>query len=80
MTFNYLVNADIKLESIDPKSIKMESVDLKKNGMAGKQFDISGIKGVIVKIHFREKYLKKKGILDISAEIEEGLAEEEIDY
>ena len=36
--------------------------------------------GVIVKVHFREKHLKKKGILDLSAEIEEALAEEEITY
>jgi preprotein translocase subunit SecD len=33
-----------------------------------------------MKVHFREKYLKKKGILDLSAEVEEGLAEEEISY
>lgn len=38
------------------------------------------LKGVILKIHFREKYLKKKGILELSAEIEEGLAEDEITY
>ncbi|CDW80050.1 UNKNOWN [Stylonychia lemnae] len=69
----------IKLRSIDPKEIKMESIDISgKNG--GQRFNIDGLKGVIVKVHFRDKHLKKKGILDISAEVEEQLAEEEITY
>lgn len=33
-----------------------------------------------MKIQFREKYLKKRGILELSAEIEESLADEEIIY
>lgn len=34
-----------------------------------------------MKIHFREKYMKKKGILTLASELEEALAEdEEIEY
>jgi hypothetical protein len=34
-----------------------------------------------MKIHFREKHLKKNGILTLAAELEEALAEdEEIEY
>jgi tRNA G10 N-methylase Trm11 len=33
-----------------------------------------------MKVHFRDKYLKKKGILDIAAELEESLAEEEFTF
>jgi hypothetical protein len=68
------------LESIDPKTIKMESIDLKGSNMAGKGFDVTGLNKVIVKIHLREKYLKKKGVLELSSEIEELLAEEEVSY
>lgn len=75
---NLITAEEITLKSIDPKDIKMESVDL--TGANKNRFNIGGIKDVIVKIHFRDKYLKKKGILDLAAEIEEGLAEEEIGY
>lgn len=47
---------EIKLTAIDPKSIKVENIDLNK---AKNQFNINGLKGVIVKVYFREKYLKK---------------------
>lgn len=33
-----------------------------------------------MKVHFREKYLNKKGILDLSSEVEEILSDEEVDY
>jgi len=68
----------IKLTSIDPKDIKIESLDV--NGHKKQQFDFMGLKAVIMKVYFREKYLKKRGLLELSAEIEEGLAEEEITY
>lgn len=77
----------IKVRSIDPKSIKLENLDFSAVGggagrMSGdeRKFDVSQIKSVIVKVHFREKYLKKKGALELSAELEELLVEQELAY
>lgn len=73
---------EIKMTSIDPSEIKVESIDLKNSGIRRENtgFDISSLKNVIIKVHFREKYMKKKGILDLTSEVEEGLQEEEIQY
>ena len=40
-----------------------------------KQFNMKQITNIIMKVHFREKYLKKEDILELSAAIEEELAE-----
>lgn len=78
-----LTNCDeIKLESIDPKKLNMQTINFRDgtNTMGGKAFDVSQINKVIVKIHFRDKYLKKSGAYELSAEMEEILGEEEVDY
>lgn len=68
-----------KMQEIDPSEIKITPIDIKGQGKKS-NIDISGIKGVIMKVHFRDKYLKKRGILELSAEIEESFGEEEFDY
>jgi hypothetical protein len=80
-----LCEETIQLKSIDPKDIKITNIDLKGEKVGGSsnlggKFDPGLIKEIIVKVHFREKYLKKRGILELSAELEETLAEEEIQY
>jgi hypothetical protein len=35
---------------------------------------------MIMKVYFREKHLKKTGVLELSAEIEEELSESDIDF
>lgn len=67
----------IELRSIDPSELGIKSIDLggKKGG-----FNIDGIKNIIMKVYFREKHLKKTGILELSAKFEEELAESEIDF
>ncbi len=69
---------DIKVESIDPKKIGLESIDLK--GGAAPNFNINQIKNIMVKIHFRYKYLDKKDVLELASELEEKLSYEEVTY
>ena len=68
--------ADIELKPIDPK--KFKAPDLKA------QFGGSGIGQamleLVMKVHFREKHLKKRSIEEIAAELEEELVEAEFEY
>jgi hypothetical protein len=45
-----------------------------------KNINIDGIKNLIMKVFFREKYLKNQDILELAAEFEELLGEAEINY
>ncbi len=63
---------------LEPADIKVESIDLKKQKGGG--IDPRQIMNLFVKVYIRDKVLKKKDIYTVVAELEEELAEEEMDF
>ena len=72
-----VVCQDIKLERMDPSTIKTRSID--PSLLQGK-LNLGGIQDVIMKVHFREKHLKKKSIEEISSDLEEVLSDADLEY
>ena len=71
-----IVKAEIELKSIDTKSIKVENM-----GGGGPFGNIgNALKELVMKLHFRDKYMKKKGIEEMTAELEDELTEAEFEY
>ena len=70
---SYLSAADVELKDIDVSKLNVRTV---KGGVPGSGQDIKNqLTDLIMRVTFREKYMKKKGIEEITAELEEEFAD-----
>ena len=66
---SYLSGADVELKDIDVSKLNVRTV---KGGGPGSGLDIKNqLTDLIMRVTFRDKYMKKKGIEEITAELEE---------